>query len=120
THSMALFNQQCSDAPVAAARQATAAGRSLRAVAAQIGCAPSTLSERIKKSKAAEADARALLGIRDRQPRRARASASAALLFLMRSERVEGAQPICAATARSERPAAVAWRAAATGASLHC
>jgi hypothetical protein len=65
---MALFEQQFSGEQVAAARQAIAAGSSLRAAAAQIGCAPSTLSVRIKKAEAAEADARVRLGIRDRQP----------------------------------------------------
>jgi hypothetical protein len=66
---MGLFEKQFSDEQVAAARSKIAAGTSsLRAAAAEIGCAPSTLSDRIKKAKAAEADARIRLGIRDRKP----------------------------------------------------
>jgi hypothetical protein len=66
---MGLFEKQYSDEQVAAAREKIAAGTSsLRAAAAEIGCAPSTLSNRIKKAKAAEADARIRLGIRDRKP----------------------------------------------------
>src|SRR5438876_11146424 len=65
---MGLFEQQYSGEQVAAARQTIAAGSSLRAAAAEIGCAPSTLSVRIKKAEAAEADARVRLGIRDREP----------------------------------------------------
>jgi hypothetical protein len=65
---MALFEEQFSDEQVAAARSKIAAGTSLRAAAAEIGCAPSTLSVRIKKAEAAEADARVRLGIGDRQP----------------------------------------------------
>ena len=68
---MALFEQQYSDEQVAAARQSIAAGSSLRAAAAEIGCAPSTLSVRIKKAEAAEADARVRLSIRDREPAQA-------------------------------------------------
>jgi hypothetical protein len=64
-----LFEKQFSDEQVAAAREKIAAGTSsLRAAAAEIGCAPSTLSVRIKKAEAAEAEARARAGIRDRQP----------------------------------------------------
>jgi hypothetical protein len=64
-----LFEKQFSDEQVAAAREKIAAGTSsLRAAAAEIGCAPSTLSMRIKKAEAAEAEARARAGIRDRQP----------------------------------------------------
>jgi hypothetical protein len=55
TYIMGLFEQQFSGEQVAAARQAIAAGSSLRAAAAAIGCAPSTLSVRIKKAEAAEA-----------------------------------------------------------------
>jgi len=65
---MALFEEQFSDEQVAAARSKIAAGTSLRAAAAEIGCAPSTLSVRIKKAEAAEADARVRLGIGDREP----------------------------------------------------
>ncbi len=65
---MGLFEQQFSGEQVAAARQSIAAGSSLRAAAAEIGCAPSTLSVRIKKAEAAEADARVHLGLRDREP----------------------------------------------------
>jgi len=63
-----LFEKQFSDDQVAAARGKIAAGGSLRAAAAEIGCAPSTLSVRIKKAEAAEAEARARAGIRDREP----------------------------------------------------
>jgi hypothetical protein len=63
-----LFEEQFSDEQVAAARSKIAAGTSLRAAAAEIGCAPSTLSVRIKKAEAAEADARVRLGIGDREP----------------------------------------------------
>ncbi len=65
---MGLFEKQFSDEQVAAARGKIAAGGSLRAAAAEIGCAPSTLSVRIKKAEAAEAEARARAGIRDREP----------------------------------------------------
>ena len=65
---MGLFEKQFSDEQVAAARGKIAAGGSLRAAAAEIGCAPSTLSVRIKKAEAAEAEARARAGIRDRKP----------------------------------------------------
>jgi hypothetical protein len=64
-----LFEKQFSDEQVAAARRKIAAGRSsLRAAAAEIGCAPSTLSYRIGKAEAAEAEARVRLGLRDRRP----------------------------------------------------
>jgi hypothetical protein len=65
---MGLFEKQYSDEQVVAAREKIAAGTSLRAAAAEIGCTPSTLSVRIKKAEAAEADARIRLGIRDRRP----------------------------------------------------
>ncbi len=66
---MGLFEKQFSDEQVAAARRKIAAGTSsLRAAAAEIGCAPSTLSYRIGKAEAAEAEARVRLGIRDRRP----------------------------------------------------
>lgn len=66
---MGLFEKQFSDEEVAAARRKIAAGTSsLRAAAAEIGCAPSTLSVRIKKAETAEAEARVRLGIRDRKP----------------------------------------------------
>jgi hypothetical protein len=61
---VALFEQQFSDEQVADARRKIAAGTSLRAAAAEIRCAPSTLSVRIKKAEAAEADARVRVGIR--------------------------------------------------------
>jgi hypothetical protein len=60
---MGLFEQQFSDEQVADARRKIAAGTSLRAAAAEIGCAPSTLSVRIKKAEAAEDDARVRVGI---------------------------------------------------------
>jgi len=64
---MALFEQQFSDEQVAAARGKIAGGTSLRAAAGEIGCAPSTLSVRIKKAEAAESDARVRVGIRVRK-----------------------------------------------------
>jgi hypothetical protein len=74
---MGLFEKQYGDEQVAAARRKIAAGTSsLRAAADEIGCAPSTLSARIKKDEAAEADARVRVGLRDRRrprPTRARA-----------------------------------------------
>jgi len=54
---MARFEQRISEDDVTAARQKMAAGASLRSAAAEIPCAPSALSVRIKKAKAAEADA---------------------------------------------------------------
>jgi hypothetical protein len=65
---MALFEQRFNDEQVADARRKIAAGTSsLRAAAAEIGCAPSTLSVRIKKAEATEADARVRVGIRVRE-----------------------------------------------------
>jgi DNA-binding Lrp family transcriptional regulator len=64
---MGLFEQQFSDEQVAAARRKIAAGASLRAAATELGCAPSTLSVRIKKAEAAEAAARIRLGIGERE-----------------------------------------------------
>jgi hypothetical protein len=52
---VARFQQQISDEDVVAAREKIARGASLRSAAADIPCAPSTLSVRIKKAKAAEA-----------------------------------------------------------------
>ena len=68
---MGLFEQRFSDEQVAAARRRIADGWSLRAAAAEIGCAPSTLSVRITKAEAAEAAARVRLGSRARAPARA-------------------------------------------------
>jgi hypothetical protein len=65
---MGLFEERFSDEQVSAARRKIAAGTSLRTAAAEIGCAPSTLSVRIKKAEAAEADACLRAGIGDRQP----------------------------------------------------
>jgi hypothetical protein len=65
---MALFEQRISAEQVAAARAKIAAGGSLRAAAAEVPCAPSTLSVRIKKAEAAEDRARILAGIGDPQP----------------------------------------------------
>jgi len=70
---MGLFEQRFSDEQVAAARRKIAAGTSLRAAATEIGCAASTLSVRIKKAEAAEADARVRVGIGDRESPLARA-----------------------------------------------
>jgi NAD(P)H-flavin reductase len=52
---MALFEKRITDDQVAAARERIAAGVSLRTAAAQIPCAPSTLSLRITKAVRAEA-----------------------------------------------------------------
>jgi hypothetical protein len=54
---MARFQTRITESEVAVAREAIAAGSSLRSVAAQIPCAPSTLSVRIRKAEAAEAEA---------------------------------------------------------------
>ncbi|SRR5712691_5624618 len=51
---MALFEQRVSEDEVTAAREKIAAGASLRAAAAEIPCAASTLSTRIKKAEQAE------------------------------------------------------------------
>jgi hypothetical protein len=75
------FEQRYSDEQVEAAREKIAAGLlSLRAAAAEIGCAPSTLSVRIRKAEAAEADARLRVGA-GRPPREgARGAAEAVAL----------------------------------------
>ena len=62
---MALFEQRISEEDVTAARKIIVAGASLRSAAAAIPCAPSTLSTRIKKAEAAEADAHNRAGIRE-------------------------------------------------------
>jgi hypothetical protein len=49
---MARFEQRITESEVSAAREAIAAGASLRSVAAKIPCAPSTLSVRLKKATA--------------------------------------------------------------------
>jgi hypothetical protein len=53
---MARFEQRITESEVSAAREAMAAGASLRSVAAKIPCAPSTLSVRLKKATADTAD----------------------------------------------------------------
>jgi len=68
---MARFEQQISDDEVTAAREKIAAGASLRSAAAQIPCAPSTLSVRIRKAEQAEADARDPARSRDSEQRTA-------------------------------------------------
>jgi hypothetical protein len=65
---MGLFEQRISAEQVAAARAKIAAGGSLRAAAAEIPCAPSTLSVRIKKAEAAEDEARIRAGLPAREP----------------------------------------------------
>ena len=65
---MGLFEQRISAEQVAAARAKIAAGASLRAAAAEIPCAPSTLSVRIKKAEAAEDEARRRAGLPVREP----------------------------------------------------
>jgi hypothetical protein len=54
---MPRFQTRITESEVAAARDAIAAGSSLRSAAARIPCAPSTLSVRIRKAEAAEAEA---------------------------------------------------------------
>src|SRR5439155_10778137 len=61
--SMARFEQRVTDEQVASARRKIAAGASLRSAAAEVPCAASTLSDRIKKAEAAEADALVRAGI---------------------------------------------------------
>lgn len=53
---MARFEQRITESEVSAAREAIAAGASLRSVAATIPCAPSTLSVRLRKVMAEKAD----------------------------------------------------------------
>ncbi len=55
---MARFEKRISDEQVRAARAKIAAGATLRSAAAEIPCAPSTLSVRIRKAEAAEGGAR--------------------------------------------------------------
>lgn len=55
---MARFERRISEEEVHAAREKIAAGATLRSAAAEIPCAPSTLSVRIRKAEAAEASAR--------------------------------------------------------------
>ncbi len=68
---MTLFEQRISEDDVTAARNKIAGGASLRSAAAEIPCAPSTLSIRIKKAEQAEAEARERAGIRDNEHRAA-------------------------------------------------
>ena len=65
---MGLFEQRISAEQVAAGRAKIAGGGSLRAAAAEIPCAPSTLSVRIKKAEAAEDEARRRTGLPAREP----------------------------------------------------
>jgi hypothetical protein len=65
---MGLFEQRISTEQVAAARAKIDAGVSLRAAAAEIPCAPSTLSVRIKKAEAAVDEARIRAGLPAREP----------------------------------------------------
>lgn len=65
---MGLFEQRISAGQVAEARAKIAAGKSLRAAAAEIPCAPSTLSVRIKKAEALEDEARRLARLPPREP----------------------------------------------------
>jgi hypothetical protein len=74
---MARFEQRVTDEQVAAARRKIAAGASLRSAAAEVPCAPSTLSDRIKKAEAVEADALARAGIDNSGGRRVRRTGKA-------------------------------------------
>jgi hypothetical protein len=58
---MARFEQRITESEVSAAREAIAAGASLRSVAAKIPCAPSTLSVRLKKAMADKADSKVVV-----------------------------------------------------------
>jgi hypothetical protein len=69
---MARFEQRITEEQVAAARGRIAAGASLRSAAAEVPCAPSTLSDRIKKAEAGEVDALARAGIDTSGGRRVR------------------------------------------------
>lgn len=60
---MARFEQRITDEQVAAGRRKITAGASLRSAAAEVPCAPSSLSDRIKKAEAVEADVLARAGI---------------------------------------------------------
>lgn len=60
---MARFEQRITEEEVTAARRKIAAGATLRSAAAEIPCAPSTLSVRIKKAEAAD-DARGRAAVR--------------------------------------------------------
>ena len=64
---MARFERRISEDDVTAARQKIAAGTSLRSAAAEIPCAPSTLSVRIRKAEVAEGNARdrATIGVQE-------------------------------------------------------
>jgi hypothetical protein len=68
---MTRFEQRISEDEVTAARKKIAAGASLRSAAAEIPCAASTLSLRIKKAEKAEADARDPARIGDNEHRAA-------------------------------------------------
>lgn len=74
---MARFEQRITDEQVAAARRKIAAGASLRFAAAEVPCAPSTLSDRIKKAEAVEADQLARAGIDKSGGRRVRRTGKA-------------------------------------------
>jgi len=65
---MARFEQRITEEEVTAARRKIAAGTSLRSAAAEIPCAASTLSVRIKNAKAA-GDARGRAGVRNDEHR---------------------------------------------------
>jgi hypothetical protein len=69
---MARFEQRISDEQVSMARRKIATGASLRSAAAEVPCAPSTLSDRIRKAEAQEADALARAGIAKKGARRVR------------------------------------------------
>jgi hypothetical protein len=60
---MPLFERRITDEQVAAARKKIAAGASLRSAAADVPCAPSTLSARITQAEVAEREALELAGI---------------------------------------------------------
>ncbi len=86
---MGRFEQRYSDEQIEAARKKIAAGLlSLRAAAAEIPCAPSTLSERIKKLEAAEADARLPVGMNGPPREQTRGDAAAVALAAGAEDRV--------------------------------
>jgi hypothetical protein len=60
---MPRFERRITDEQVAAARKKITAGASLRSAAAEVPCAPSTLSDRITQAEVAEREALELAGI---------------------------------------------------------
>jgi hypothetical protein len=107
---MPRFEQQITDEQVAAARKKIEAGASLRSAAAEVPCAPSTLSDRIKKAEAAELEAVDRAGIRRGgryQARRARKKLSDADDFMGPVEVLRGALSAMRANGEPDWPTRV-------------